>query len=258
VSLWYEVEGDGPWLTLLHAFSQDSRVWDAQRAALAPHFRLILPDLRGHGRSDAPASGYGPVEYMDDLLAVLDHVGARSTHVWGTHTGASVALLLAVEHPERVASLTLEGAVIPGVSMSSVEEGHGRARQIARDAGVEQANADWFDNARFFDGMHQHPERRRLAAQREIVLGFSGQPWLADTPPQPVPDVLRRLATLRQPAILINGGDDLPDFLATAEMLERTLPNARRYVIPGAGAFPAWEEPEAVTPLVQHFLEDID
>jgi pimeloyl-ACP methyl ester carboxylesterase len=245
-------------LTLLHAFSQDARVWDAQRVALSPHFRLVMPDLRGHGRSDAPSGGYGPVEYMEDLLAVLDDLGVRSTHLWGTHTGSSVALLLAVEHPERVASLTLDGAVIPGVAMPSVVESHDRARRIARERGVAQANTEWFENTRFFDGMRKDPERRRLARHREIVTGFSGQPWLADAPSAPVPDILPKLPAIRQPAILVNGADDLPDFLATAAQLERTLPHARRYVIPGAGAFPAWEEPDAVNPLVLHFLEDID
>ncbi|HYI16102.1 MAG TPA: alpha/beta fold hydrolase, partial [Thermomicrobiales bacterium] len=112
----YEVEGDGPWLTLLHGFSQHLAVWDPQVRRLAGAFRLLRVDLRGHGGSSIPNAAYGPVEYAADVLAVLDRLGIGATHLWGTHTGAGVGLLLAGQQPERVATLALEGAVIPGTS----------------------------------------------------------------------------------------------------------------------------------------------
>ena len=65
-----------------------------------------------------------------------------------------------------------------------------------------------------------------------------------------MPDLTPQLGTLRQPTLLINGAEDLPDFLETAALLERAMPNVRRYLIPGAGAFPAWEAPQAVKPVV--------
>jgi 3-oxoadipate enol-lactonase len=258
VTIAYDVEGDGPWLTLVHGFSQDRCLWSAQRSVLAGSYRLLSVDLRGHGGSGAPESGYGPVEYAGDLLTLLDALGIAATHFWGTHTGASVGLYLATLHPERIASLALEGAVIPGVPVGAVEEQMARARRIAVDQGLDAARVAWFDESPFFESIRSDPLRCRAAEHRAMVLDFSGAPWLATAPPQPVPDIGGRLTTLRQPVLLMNGSDDLPEFHDTAARLARELRDCRRYVIPGTGPFPLWEHPEAVTPVVARFLEDVD
>jgi pimeloyl-ACP methyl ester carboxylesterase len=255
----YAVQGpeQGPWLTLVHGLTQDRRVWSAQQASLAAAYRLLSIDLRGHGASDAPEQGYGPVEYAGDVLAVLDALGVAATHFWGTHTGAGVGLLLAAEHPERVASLVLEGAVIPGVPVAAVEAEFARMRQVIAQQGLDAARAAWFDESPFFAAMRADPLCCRASEHRAMVLGFSGAPWLAG-PGATVPDVVGRLGELRQPVVLINGVDDLPEFHETAARLTRDLRSVSRYVIPGTGAFPLWEYPDAVTPVVARFLEDVD
>ena len=259
VRLCYELDGapDGPWLTLVHGQTHHAGYWDAQLADFAG-YRLLRVDLRGHGQSSAPIGGYTQAHYADDTLAVLDALDVRATHLWGTHTGAAASLLLAAEHPERVASLTLEGAVIPGAPPPSVVQHLRRAGELARSDGVEAARIWWLDESGWFAALRREPRRRRWEAHRALVDAFSGAPWLDATPAPEQPNLTPRLAALRQPTLLINGANDLPDFLATAELLERTLPHARRYLIPGAGAFPAWEEPEAVNPVVLRFLEEVD
>jgi 3-oxoadipate enol-lactonase len=252
----YEVEGVGPWLTLVHGLTQDRRVWSAQQALLAAQFRLVALDLRGHGASDAPGEGYGPVEYAADVLAVLDDLGVAATHYWGTHTGAGVGLLLAVEHPERIASLTLEGAVIPGVPVAAVEAELARIQRVLAEHGLDAARAAWFDESPFFAAMRADPLRCRAAEHRAVVLEFSGAPWRGGGAAPP--DVAGRLGNLRQPLLIINGTDDLPEFHDTAARLAREVRGARRYVIPDTGAFPLWEHPEAVTPVVASFLNEVD
>ena len=74
----------------------------------------------------------------------------------------------------------------------------------------------------------------------------------------PVPDISVTLSAIRHRTLIVNGANDLPDFLTTATLLERELPNVRRYIVPDAGAFPAWDAPDAVTPLVAQFLEDVE
>lgn len=254
----YDITGDGPWLTLLHGFSQDRNAWSAQREAFARRYRLLLVDLRGHGESGAPDSGYGPVEYASDLLALLDTLDIACTHLWGTHTGASIGLYLAALHGERIASLVLDGAVIPGETLPSVARHMAQAREMALRDGVAATRAWWFENVEFWEGVRREPERHRADEHRRMIERFSGAPWLAPDPPRPVPDMTDHIPTIRQPVLLINGVDDHPEFLDAAARLERDLPNARRYLIPGAGAFPFWEEPEAVNPVVMHFLDEID
>lgn len=249
------VEGDGPWLLLLHGFSHDHRYWRQQRDALAAGYHVVLADLRGHGASPASRDvAYGPVEHLADVVGLLDRFGIASTHLLGTHTGAAVGLLLALEHPERVASLILEGAVIPGAPLAPNDTALARERAIARERGVAAARADWFEQP-FFDGIRRE---ERSDAMRAIMDEFSGAPWLTDAVSAPVPPVVERLRSLRQPVSLINGADDLPEFLDVARLLERDLPNARRYLVPGTGAFPSWERPEAVTPLLLRILAEHD
>ncbi|HEX5166539.1 MAG TPA: alpha/beta fold hydrolase [Thermomicrobiales bacterium] len=249
VSIHYALDGAGPWLTLVHGFSQDLRIWQPQVERLAGSFRLLRIDLRGHGGSARPDGGYGPVEYATDILAVLDALEIGATHYWGTHTGAGVGLLLAVQHPERIATLVLDGAVIPGQPEPSVDGWQARAREIARDQGMPAALAVWFDDSPFF------ATTQRPAAHRAIISDFSGAPWLANGPALPVPDVAALLPSIRQRTLIVNGASDLPSFLTRAADLEQTIPNSRRYVIPNAGPFAAWDAPDAVTPLVAQFLD---
>jgi pimeloyl-ACP methyl ester carboxylesterase len=257
VTIAYDIEGDGPWLTLLHGFSQNRHLWSAQREEFSRRYRLLTVDLRGHGESSA-SGGYGPVEYGSDVLALLDALDIRCTHLWGTHTGASIGLYLAALHPDRIASLVLDGAVIPGVRPPVVEQHMAWARDMCAREGVSVARRKWFENAVFWESIRRDPERHRAAEHRRIIESFSGAPWLASEPPQPVPDMTDLLPSIRQPALLINGVDDEPSFLATAERLEHDLPHVRRYLIPGTGGFPFWEQPEAVNPVVMQFLDEID
>ncbi len=249
------VEGDGPWLLLLHGFSHDHRYWRRQRQMLAARHCVVLADLRGHGASPAPEDvAYGPAEHLADVVRLLDRLGIASAHVLGTHTGAGVGLLLALEYPDRVASLILEGAVIPGAPLAPNDAALARERAIAREQGLAAARADWFQQP-FFDGVRGE---NRAAPLRSIMDEFSGVPWLTDAAPAPVPPVVERLGALRQPVSLINGAGDLSEFLDTARQLEHGLPHARRYLVPGAGAFPSWEQPDAVTPLLLRILEEHD
>lgn len=252
VTINFALDGDGPWLTLLHGFSQNLQLWTPQVERLAGSFRLLRIDLRGHGGSSAPDGGYGPLEYARDVLAVLDALEIGATHFWGTHTGAGVGLLLAVLHPERIATVVLDGAVIPGQPEPSVDAWQARARDVAVRDGIQAARRFWFERAPFFRDI------QRSAEHRAIVEAFSGVPWLATEPASPVPDIRAALTSIRHRTLIVNGANDLPEFLVTAELLERELPNARRYLIPNAGPFPAWDTPDAVTPLVAQLLEEVE
>jgi 3-oxoadipate enol-lactonase len=249
VQIHHRIDGDGPWLILVHGFSQNLQIGQPQVARLTDSYRLLRIDLRGHGGSSAPSGGYGPVEYAADTLAVLDALGIGATHYWGTHTGAGVGLLLAHQHPERIATLVLDGAVIPGAAQPAVDAWQARAREVAHRDGIAAARQYWFDESPFFTST------QRADDHRSIVESFGCAPWLATTPAAQVPDIQPALSEIRQPTLIVNGANDLPEFHETAALLERALPNARRYVIPDAGPFAAWDAPDAVTPLVAQFLE---
>ena len=120
----YQVFGTGPDLVLIHGlYMWGSRWHDTGYVdALAGKFRLIVPDMIGHGESEKPQdpAAYGPVNMAADVLAILDAEGIGQAHVWGYSMGANVSETLAVTAPDRVRSLTL-GGFPPGLSREQLD-----------------------------------------------------------------------------------------------------------------------------------------
>ena len=121
VSLAVHEAGDGPALVLLHGFPQNHRCW----ASLAPRFaathRVVVPDLRGYGDSDAPPDDDAHAVYSKramarDVVGLLDALGVGRAHVLGHDRGARVAYRMALDHPDRVDRLGIV-EVVPTLEM---------------------------------------------------------------------------------------------------------------------------------------------
>lgn len=116
VKIYYEVEGEGPPLVLVHGmgFGSDLNAWrvTGYTEALKDDYSLILFDIRGHGRSDKPrgASASNPA---DDVVAVLDSLDIDQAHFFGYSMGASAGFKQAICHPDRFQSFIL-GGITPG------------------------------------------------------------------------------------------------------------------------------------------------
>ena len=110
----YRVTGDpvSPPMVLLHALGEDGANWDEVAAAFAGAWRVYAPDLRGHGRSDWPGD-YSFGHMRDDVLGLIDALDLDRVTLIGHSMGATVAYLLAEEHPERVGRLVIEDAPPP-------------------------------------------------------------------------------------------------------------------------------------------------
>jgi pimeloyl-ACP methyl ester carboxylesterase len=110
VGIHYEVAGQGPPVILLHGFPDSGRVWRHQVLALADAgFQVIVPDLRGYGRSDKPGdvAAYAMPYLEADVVAILDQLQVTRAHVVGHDWGAGIAWRLAILHPDRVDHLAV-------------------------------------------------------------------------------------------------------------------------------------------------------
>ncbi|POX44033.1 alpha/beta fold hydrolase [Streptomyces sp. Ru72] len=94
-----------PALLLVHGWGGDGREWSPHAEALAGRFRVVVPDLRGHGRSPVPDEGNTPVAMADDLAALIDSLGTGPVVAVGHSMGGQVVNLLAVRHPAHVRSV---------------------------------------------------------------------------------------------------------------------------------------------------------
>lgn len=107
--LHYTRTGDSkPPIVLAHGVTDAGACWSPVAEALAPSYDVIMVDARGHGRSDAPESGYGPAEQAEDLAGVIAALGLDRPAVLGHSMGAASALVLAGQHPSLPGSILLE------------------------------------------------------------------------------------------------------------------------------------------------------
>src|SRR6267154_5001317 len=129
VEIYHEVHGSGPPLLLTHGYSSTSEMWKGQIAALSKHHKLVLWDMRGHGRSDCPdeASAYSEALTVADMAALLDEVGADSAIVGGLSLGGYMSLAFYRAHPERVRALLI------------IDTGPGFKKDDAREAWNKRA-----------------------------------------------------------------------------------------------------------------------
>src|SRR3954469_20533215 len=104
----YADDGPGPVVVLIHGFPMDLSMWEAQRGTLGSMYRVIAPDLRGHGRSAAPEGIYPIDEMADDVVEMLDALRiTEPVVVGGLSMGGYVALSMAVRYPKRLRGLML-------------------------------------------------------------------------------------------------------------------------------------------------------
>ncbi|NTV64250.1 MAG: alpha/beta fold hydrolase, partial [Oscillochloris sp.] len=103
----YDDVGQGPALLLLHAFPLSAAMWQPQVEALQDQFRLIVPDLRGFGGTDAPPGTYPMDEMADDLAALLDFLGIEQAALCGLSMGGYIAMAFLRHYPSRVRALIL-------------------------------------------------------------------------------------------------------------------------------------------------------
>jgi pimeloyl-ACP methyl ester carboxylesterase len=116
VRLHYQRIGTGPDLVMIHGLTGNLAVWHLQIVSeLSDHFRVLTYDLRGHGMSDCPPTGYSPDDMATDLLALMDGLEIERPVIAGHSYGADIALYLAAREPERVREVFAIEAALPAL-----------------------------------------------------------------------------------------------------------------------------------------------
>lgn len=103
--------GEGEAIIFLHFSGANLMMWQRVVPYFQDRYRVILVDLRGHGKSDVSESGFHMDDMALDVLGIMDHLGIEKAHIIGSSLGAEVGLSLATNHPDRCISLILDGAM---------------------------------------------------------------------------------------------------------------------------------------------------
>ena len=134
IQLYYEEYGEGSPLVLLHGFIQSGQLWHPFLADFAEHFRLIVPDLRGHGRSTNPANEFTHRQAALDIFALLDQLEIERFTAVGFSSGGETLIHMATQQPARV-----EAMILIGASSYWTEQ----ARDVMREITVDSDFWDW-------------------------------------------------------------------------------------------------------------------
>jgi pimeloyl-ACP methyl ester carboxylesterase len=237
----------------------DRRLWDAQVPALAERHLVVRYDQRGYGESPLPGE---PFSYVDDLAALLDHLGIESAALVGNSFGGKVAIELALEQPARVRALVPIASDLGGHERSAELEAFDEAEEALLEAGkleeaVELNVRTWLDGPGR-DAAPVPPEARELVAAGQRRAFETMLPaYESSPPPGPVrwadPPAATRLAEIAAPTLVVAGAHDVTDFRAIAERLAAEIPGARRVVLDTAH-LPGIERPEELNRLLLDFL----
>lgn len=249
--------GEGtPTVLLVHGYPFNRATWDPQLGPLRDQgARVIVPDLRGFGASEAGAGGPLTMErHADDLAALLDHLGVREPVVFGgLSMGGYIAFAFWRRHAERARAFVLADTKASADTPEARENRLKLARAAEQDGSAEPIVQAMLP--RMFSPAV--PPEHALARQlRAIMAGTSGPSaaagmrGLADRP-----DSLDLLPGIRVPTLVLVGDQDAITPVADAERLAAGVPGAQLTVIPGAGHVSNMEQPEAFNAALLGFLQ---
>ena len=124
LTLHYQQVGDGPDVVMVHGITGNLAVWHLQLVpVLSDRFRVLTYDLRGHGYSGTPRSGYTPDDMADDLLGLLDGLELERPALVGHSYGADITLYFAARHPDRVSQVVAIEPALPALEDLRAHDG---------------------------------------------------------------------------------------------------------------------------------------
>jgi pimeloyl-ACP methyl ester carboxylesterase len=254
VNLNYSEQGSGTPLVLLHGFPLSSAIWREQQARLSDHYRVITPDLRGHGRSPVTDDVYGMELMAADVLALLDALTLPQAVVMGHSMGGYVALAMADRAPGRLSAL----GIIGSHPFADTEDARQGRYKLANKVKLEGSGAVVeFMLPRLF--APNPPDDETLTEQVTALMQATRPLGLIGTLQGMAvrPDTSTLLATLDLPVLLVAGDKDAIVPLARMETMAASLKKGLLATIENAGHMMMMEQPQATTMAIRQFLEEL-
>lgn len=246
VKLNFRVAGEGrPAIILIHGWASRLDDWQPVASSLARHHRVLRMDLRGHGRSEAPTSGYSIRQFADDVAALARSQRIRDAIIVGHSMGSTVALELARRHPRIARALVLvDGAVDHYTTAREVErtEPWRRLTEAPYDEAIVELYSHFFPDPRDVDlamrvvaGAARTPEHAALASWRSTLTVN-------------IPAIAKQV---KQPVLYVCGGHGL----RSQADVRAILPHAVFAQAAACGHFVQLEAPDQLIAMIRRFVD---
>jgi 3-oxoadipate enol-lactonase len=251
----YEIRGNGPPVVLLHPFPCHHEFWNPVAAAIESRYRLILPDLRGHGDSEI---GEGPAfmqKHANDVARMLDAAGVGKATFIGCSIGGYILFEFWRRFRLRVTSLALCDTR-PQADTPEARKNRLNAAAMVLDQGTETFIESMIPKLMGHTTLTTRPDlvgearvmMRRMSAE-DISLVQQG---MADRP-----DSVADLKTISVPTLIVVGEEDVLSTQADGELMRQYIAGSQMKVIQKAGHYAPWEQPEAVGTVLRQFLDSV-
>jgi 3-oxoadipate enol-lactonase len=252
--IFYEVRGNGPPVVLLHPFPCHHGFWNPIAAALDSRYRLILPDLRGHGESEV---GEGPafmLKHASDIARVLDAEGIGRTAFLGCSIGGYVLFEFWRRFRVRVRSLALCD------TRPQADTSEARANRLKSAASVlEQGTGPYLETT-----IPKLMGRTTMSARPDLV--DAARAMMRKMSPEDINQVLRGVAerpdsvadlkTINVPTLIVIGEEDVLSTVADGELMRQDIAGSQLKIIPKVGHYAPWEQPDATGKVLRQFLDE--
>lgn len=247
--------GEGPSVVLLHPFPVHHEFWLPVAETLSSRYRLILPDLRGHGESGV---GEGPAtmeKHAADLNNVMDDADVGRAPIVGVSIGGYLLFEFWRKHRSRVAALGLCNTKAPADN-AEARAGRLQAANDVLDRGTEPFFQSMIPRVLARSTRESRPDVVEGALRMMRQMSTEGvaqvQRGMADRP-----DSVETLKTVNVPTLLVTGDEDTATGVNEAELMRRHISGSQLRVIPKAGHYAAFEQPELAGRLLREFWDSV-
>lgn len=251
--LHYEEYGHGTPLILIHGLGSSSLDWELQIPTLSRHYRLIVIDVRGHGRSDKPRERYSIAGFSADLMALIEHLQLPPAHIVGLSMGGMIGFQLAVEHPQLLKSLCIVNSA-PEVKVRTANDCWQWAKRwsLARVLSLETIGKAL--GKQLFPKPEQAHLRRKMTERwaknhkRAYLASFDAiVGW----------GVQEHLSRITCPTLIISADHDYTP-VAQKEIYVKLLPAARLVVIEDSRHATPLDQPQVFNSTLLDFLKTVE
>jgi 3-oxoadipate enol-lactonase len=243
-------EGGGPWLTFIHQLGGDLSVWDQLAGYFRDDYTVLRYDVRGHGRTGVASQPFAVGDLAGDLAALLDALGAPTSHVVGMSMGGMIAQQFALDHPARVDSLTLADSS-PGSGPEARSTWDQRAH-AARSDGVAALTPATLSRWLTPDFVAAHPEA--VEPIREVFAQTLPEGYAMACEALREFDVRSKLGSIRCPTLVVAGRHDTGTPPATSRLIADAIDGAQFELLDAAHLAPI-EQSHRFAALLETFLE---
>lgn len=235
VNLHFIEAGEGPAVMLLHGYPLDHSIWDPIVPFLTRDARLIMPDLRGHGKSPSPEGVYSMKEMAGDLLKLVDELRVEKVILVGHSLGGYVAVNFLHHYPHKVTGLALVASRAKADSEGKKLERLRTAEQVLK-SGVEEVTNSMLDKLTSKTSLHL---KLRKIMMLTSPIGIAGTlRGIAERE-----DATSWLPKIKIPSLVIAGENDQIIPLEESQNLAELLPDCELAIAKNCGHMPMMESP---------------